>query len=81
MESAWVISSLVSGSWVGWGTSLPRFRGAGLGGKKWARRAWLIVAGELASGREGNRGVFLGETNFFSIHMFCGVVLARKADQ
>ena len=39
------------------------------------------MAGESASGREGNRGVFLGATNFFAFHMFCGVVLARVEDQ
>lgn len=41
----------------------------------------MIVAGESASGREWNRGVFLGKRNFFAVHMFCGVVRARKEDQ
>ena len=58
--------------------SLPQLGGAGLGGKKWLRRAWLIEAGELDSRREGNRGVFLGEANFFAVYMFCVVVLAKK---
>ena len=39
------------------------------------------MVGELAFGREGKRGVFLGEKNFFAAHMFCGVVLAKKEDQ
>ena len=81
MERAWAISALVRGSWEGWGVSLPRMGRAGLAGKKWSRRAWLIVAGESASGREGKRGFFLGETNFFAVHIFCWVLLARKEDQ
>ena len=81
LERAWAISSLVSSSWEGWGASLPLPGGAGLGGKKGSRRAWLIVTGESASGREGKRGVFRGATNFFAVHMFCEVVLAKMEDQ
>ena len=49
--------------------------------KKWSNRAQLIEAGESARGRVGNWGILWGATNFFAVHMFCGVVLAMNDDQ
>ena len=81
LDSAAAISSLVRGSAEGWRWRRPRVGSSGFGGKKWSRRALLISAGEVASGRSGKRGVLRGATNFFTVQMLWGVVLARKSDQ
>ena len=58
-----------SGGWLPWGEEVV------------AEGLVNCDGGESASGREGKQGVFRGETNFFAVHMFCGVVLAKKVDQ
>ena len=78
LARAAAITPLVRGTAEGCRWRRPRVGSSASGGKKWVRRASLISTGESAPGRSGKRGVLRGVTNFFTVQMLWGVVLARK---
>ena len=81
MERASLISSIVSGGAEGFFVRRPVAGRGSLGGKKWFRSVLLIATRSVASGREGNLGVFLGASNCLAVHMLFGETFARKSAQ
>ena len=81
MERANLITSLVRGLAEGFFARSPLLGKGSLGGKKCPRSALLIATGSVASGREGNLGVFLRPTNCLAVQRLFGEVFIRKSAQ